>query len=220
MISTIQRPPIEPRPEFANILKLEETYSTGESDRAAERINRRFDRLMRQSGVSMAPGVVLRLCILGAITLSGTAFLIWENFLLTAVAAELGALLPISALMLLRARRQSKLRKQMPPMIDAFARVARGGYSWPRCLEIVAADTPAPLGDEIRQAVRRWEMGLGVDGALGELPERTGLPSMGMLVATLNIHDRVGGDLENALENLAKRVRERAVAQKRRPRRP
>jgi tight adherence protein B len=219
MISTIQRPPIEPRPEFANILKLEETYATGERDSAADRINRRFDRMMRQSGVSTAPGVVLRLCILGAITLSGTAFLLWENFLLTAVAAEVGALLPIGALMLLRARRQSKLRNQMPSMLDAFARVARGGYSWPRCLEIVAADTPAPLGVEIRQAVRRWEMGLGVDGALGELPERTSLPSMGMFVATLNIHDRVGGDLETALDNLAKRIRERATAKKRRPRR-
>ena len=67
-------------------------------------------------------------------------------------------------------------------------------------LETAAADTPVPLADEIGLALRRLRMGVDVEAAFSDLPERTGLPAMSVLVTALAHHDRTGCDLVPLLE--------------------
>jgi tight adherence protein B len=111
--------------------------------------------------------------------------------------------------MIVRNRRQTEMLKQLPAMLDELARAARTGRSLEKCLALVADDTPQPLGGELRRCTRRIDLGMSITDALGELPERTGLPSTNVFVSALAVHRETGGDLVKVLERLAQTLRSR-----------
>lgn len=200
---------IPPRPEFSAILREQETYAAGESDDVGNRINSWFDLLMIQSGMGITPSMVLALCLLSGIALGGLVFVIQENPITTAIAAFFGFVAPIVIAVLMRARRQSVMMNQMPPMIDELARAAKTGRSVEACLQVVANDTPSPLGQELRRCTDRIAMGLPLNDAMEELPYRTGLVSASVLGTALGVHRETGGDLVRVLERLSQTIRDR-----------
>ncbi len=209
MSTDILSRPIDRRPEFADILREDLRYSTGAADSTSERINGWFDDLMLQSGLGFAPVVLLLLSLLSALALGGTAFVLQENMLSTAFGTAIGFLLPTVVVSLLRSRRQKLILKQLPAMIGELARAARTGRSLEQCLHLVAIDTPNPLGGELLVCHRRLAMGLHPHAALGDLPHRTGVQTLSVLVTALTVHHQTGGDLVRVLDRLANTVRDR-----------
>ena len=214
--STLSRLRIEPQPEFAQILRDQPFAAPSDPARRAdqldsgERINRAFDRLLVQSGTRLSGGVVLRLCLLTAVAAGGAVFVVSENFLATAVATSVGAIIPVAALTIRRARRLSRLAEQFATLGEQILRATRVGSRLEPSLEQIAARTEAPLGDELRLALRRRQLGMGLAEALAELPERTGLSEAQVLVTALRLAERRGGDLAPALETFAESLRNQA----------
>jgi tight adherence protein B len=203
-------PRILPRAEFVGILKVEERFATQPAaESTGERLNGWFDRLMVQSGTGTSPTALLMLCVVAAVALGGAAFVIRENLLLAGIAAVIGACVPVGTAMVMRSRRQSKILKQMPDMVGEMARAARTGRSLEQCVDVVAADTDGPLGDELKLCHRRMQMGLAVDAAFAELPERTGVVSLSIFTMALAVHQQTGGDLVSVLDRLARTIRDR-----------
>jgi len=200
---------LEPRPEFAAILRTTKTYSTGAADAPGDRVNGTFDRLMLQSGISVTPPVMLLLCLLTAIAFGGAAFVVQEHLLSASAATLIGAMLPIGMVIIQRNRRQSEMLRQMPGMVSELARAARTGRSLEHFFATVAADTAFPLGHELQLCSRRMEMGLSLADALRDIPERTGLTSMHVLVTALSVHQETGGDLVKVLDRLSHTIRDR-----------
>jgi tight adherence protein B len=203
---TANRLRIEPRPEFAKIVRVEKSFAAAESGGSATGINGRFDRSVLQSGTTASPDVILRLCILGGVTGGGALFVATGNLLWTALALALGAALPIAVLLVARTLRLRRIERQIPPLIDGLLQAARNGCGLAKSLEMAAIETRAPLADEIGLAVRRLRMGIGIEAAFEDLPERTGLAGMRMLVAALANHEQTGCDLVSLLERLSSRV--------------
>jgi len=202
-------PPIRSRPEFAGILRDDRTFASGDADDTAQRLNGWFDTLMVQSGLQIGPTVLLLLCLLGALTLGGAVFVVQENLLAMAVSAGMGCVLPIVVAIIARSRRQKNILEQLPEMIDELARAARTGRSLEHCLQLVADDTPHPLGGELQLASRRVQMGIGVGESVRDLPRRTGVVSLNVLVMALVVHGQTGGDLVSVLERLSRTIRDR-----------
>ncbi|HCS53301.1 type II secretion system F family protein [Rubinisphaera sp.] len=202
---------IKSRPEFADIIKPQDQFATSDDTSGLNGINSWFDQLMVQSGLPMAPIAALMLCGLFAITVGGLIFVLLEDPLATAIGLLLGFAIPIAILLAMRSRRQSMILRQMPPMIDELARAARTGRSLDQCLEMVAEDTPAPLGDEMDHCVRKLQMGVTMNEALYELPERTGVNGLRILATALSVHQQTGGDLVRVLERLSKTLRDRSL---------
>jgi tight adherence protein B len=209
--STFERLRIEPRPEFADILR-DERFAASSAGRAdsAEQINRAFDRLILQSGTRLSGALVLRLSLLVGLACGGAVFVFSGNLLATGLATGAGVLVPIAELAVRRSRRGARLAEQFPSLVEQLLRVARAGRRLESSLEQIAARTPAPLGDELRLALRRTRLGLSLGEALGELPERTGLAGMQVLVAAIKLSERHGGDLADSLDRLSQSLRERA----------
>jgi tight adherence protein B len=109
----------------------------------------------------------------------------------------------------IRSRRQTAILNQLPGMIGELARAARTGRSLEQCLELVANDTPAPLGTELKLCSGRLAMGLSPEAAFRDLPERTGVQTLNVLVTALVVHHRTGGDLVRVLDRLAHTIRDR-----------
>ncbi len=203
--------PIPPKPEFAGIVREEEPWALEPEEKFSGRINSGFERLLLQAGLRGEAGTVLYFCMLAALAVGGVCWVVWENPLLAAVGVLLGALLPVAVVLGMRARRQRQLLEQLPGAIDELARAAKTGRSLEQCLRVVAQDTPAPFGDELKECVHRLDLGLGISEAFQELPDRTGLVAARLLVTTLSVHEQTGGDLVKVLERLAHTLRDRLM---------
>ncbi len=206
-------PTIEARPEFADILRQEEHFSTGESDSASEQINGWFDKLMIQSGLEMAPSMLLLTCICSAILVGGLAFVFQENMLTTGLGAGLGAIIPIGIVMLIRNRRQKTMMNQMPGMIEELSSAAKTGRSINQCFEQVADNTDSPLGDELKRTAAKSKLGVPLPQALSGMWDRTGLVSLNLLSTALTVHHSTGGNIVRVLNRLQKSVQDRIAFQ-------
>ena len=186
---------IQPRPEFAGILKPAESFGSGQSRGLADGINGWFDTLMLQSGMEAASPLMPLWSLYTGIALGGLLFVIHENLLSTAIAAMTGFLLPIAVVMMLRARRQKIILAQIPRMMDELIRTIQSGRGVEHGLRMAADNTPAPLGPELKLATQRIELGLPLAEAILELPRRTGLSMFHSFNAALVEQQRTGGDL-------------------------
>lgn len=203
--------PIEPRPEFAEILREDQRFADPERDDLSNNVNGWFDSLMVQSGMELSPTVLTLLCVFGAVTVGGGVFVVKEDLLLAAFGGVVGFVLPVVAATVVRYRRVSSMMRQLPATLDELARVAKTGRSLEQCFARVASDTPKPLGDELQLCAARMQMGMSVSEALSGLPERTGLSTLNVLVTALSVHQQMGGDLVNVLDRLARTVRDRLL---------
>lgn len=196
-------------PEFAGILRQQETFASGDSKDVGNQINSWFDLLMIQSGIALSPSMVLALCLCSGVALGGMAFVVQEDPISSAIAAFLGFIAPVLVALIMRSRRQTIMLNQMPPMIDELARAAKTGRSLEACLQVVANDTPAPLGAELRRCTDRIAFGLPFNQAMEDMPIRTGLISTSVLATALGVHRETGGDLVHVLQRLSATIRDR-----------
>jgi len=200
---------IESRPEFAGILRRSENFGTGEGKKLDDRLNNWVDRTLLQSGLELSPIMLLMFSIFLGITLGGIVWVIQENLLGAAFALMVGMAIPMLYVMYAQSQRQKKIMDQLPEMVDELARAARTGRSIEQCFRLVADDTRVPLGHELRLCARRIDLGIPLKEALVDLPERTGVVSLQILVMALSVHMSTGGDLVVVLERLAHTLRER-----------
>lgn len=209
MPSQLHPGPVMAQPGFSGILKEDVRFSTGESAGPGEAVNGWFDRLMLQSGLRTAPSVWLLLCALTGMSLGGLLFVVTESLPTTIFGFLLGLAAPLALASYFRNRRQNQIMEQLPGMAEELARAARTGRNVEHSFRMVAADTPSPLGDELRLAVRRTEMGLDLGSAVRDLFERTGVSTLTMFSSAISVHQETGGDLIQVLERLAAAVRDR-----------
>jgi tight adherence protein B len=141
----------------------------------------------------------------------GLIFVVQENPLTAAMGLGIGCLIPLLYVMIARIRRQRLMTQQLPSMIEELARAAKTGRSIDQCCAMVAEDTPEPLGSEMRICVRQMQMGEDVATSMRDLPERTGLIALTILVTSLAVHQQTGGDLVTVLERLAQTIRDRLL---------
>ena len=203
--------PIESQPTFAGILRHQERFSEPDDTGLSKQINAGFDRMMIQSNLDISPLTVVMLCILGGIVFGGLILVLQENLLSASVGLALGSVVPLLYVFFARMKRQRLMTQQLPGMIEEMARAAKSGRSIDQCCAIVASDTPEPLGSELRVCARRMEMGQDIATAMHDLPDRTGLVALNILVTSLSVHQTTGGDLVMVLERLAATIRDRLL---------
>jgi tight adherence protein B len=196
-------------PEFSGLLKDDNQFARGDSDGIGESFNGWFDTLMIQSGIRTAPSLWLGLCLLCSLALGGVVLVATERPFVTVAAALIGLSVPMIGALIARSRRQKAIMEQLPGMADELSRCARSGRNLEHSFMLVAADTPSPLGDELRVSARRMEMGLDVGSAVRDLTTRTGVSTLTMFTSALTVHQDTGGDLISVLERLATAVRDR-----------
>ena len=202
-------PVLKPEASFAGILREQDHFASPQDVGLTADMNSAFDKLVLQSGVEMSATMLTALCFGCCMVMAGSVFVMTDNLLLAAMAAGLGAALPIIFTSLIRSRRQKLIMEQMPPMVDELARAAKTGRSLEQCLELVAHDTPSPLGDELRICTRKQAMGVGLGTALADLPARTGIVSMNVFTMALTVHQQTGGDLVTVMDRLSRTIRDR-----------
>jgi tight adherence protein B len=126
---------------------------------------------------------------------------------LVAVIAGLG--LPRWVLGFLQKRRIGKFLLEFPNAIDIIVRGIKSGLPLGDCIRIIAAEAQEPLRSEFRAIVEAQTMGLSIGEACGRLFKRMPIPEANFFVIVIQIQQKAGGNLSEALGNLSRVLRDR-----------
>jgi tight adherence protein B len=164
---------------------------------------------LEQAGLSMTPkkyyigsaifGVVLALVLLVA-----------TSWYIAAVALFVGTFgLPRWFLKQMTKRRQAKFIKEFPNAIDIIVRGVKSGLPLGDCFRIVASEAQEPVKTEFRSILEMQTVGLPLGEAVDRLYARLGLSEANFFSIVIAIQSKSGGNLSEALGNLAHVLRER-----------
>lgn len=127
-----------------------------------------------------------------------------------ATALLVGALgLPRWVLSKLIKRRQRKFQSELANAIDVIVRGVKSGLPLNECLQIIARESPEPIGGEFRYVVEQMRVGVPLHEALDRLMVRMPLSEVKFLAIVIGIQQQAGGNLSEALGNLSGVLRDR-----------
>ena len=109
----------------------------------------------------------------------------------------------------LTSRRQNKFSAELANAIDIVTRGMKSGLPLNECLAVISRESEEPLGGEFREVVEQQRVGVSLSEALDRLTTRMPLPEVKFLAIVIAIQQQAGGNLSEALGNLADVLRDR-----------
>jgi len=118
---------------------------------------------------------------------------------------------PITSLVLklIRKRRMKRVDEQLPGALRLIAGALKAGLAMPQALEVAASEIPSPLGDELQMVSDRIKLGATVEEAMEVFGERLPTEDILLLVQSIDVLRRTGGNLVEILDLLSRTVDER-----------
>ena len=117
--------------------------------------------------------------------------------------------LPRWVLNFLTARRKKMFTKEFAGAIDVIVRSVRSGLPTNEALRIVARETPDPVGSEFSRLVDGLKVGVTLEQGLKKMHESMPTAEVGFFSIVMTIQAKSGGNLSEALSNLAFVLRDR-----------
>lgn len=176
-----------------------------------ERVDRgrRLATRLERAHVALRPGEFALVTLVGG-TLAGlwlgAVSGIWPLAAAPVVAA------PVVGSLWLDARVSSRrrvLEQQLPDVLTGLAASVRGGHPLLRATELLAAESPDPIGVELDRVLAETRLGVPVVDAFARFAERSALEDLTWVVEAIRIQQAVGGKLADLLFTLADHLRER-----------
>jgi tight adherence protein B len=117
--------------------------------------------------------------------------------------------LPRWVLYLLKMRREKAFTREFAPAIDAIVRSVKSGLPVNEALKIVSTEIGEPVAGEFKLLVEGLKLGVTMEDGLKRMYERMPTPEVNFLGIVLSIQQKSGGNLSEALSNLAGVLRDR-----------
>jgi tight adherence protein B len=171
----------------------------------------RLNLIIAQAGQSIAASKLIALsCVTFVIASLLGAKLHFVSALFSGlILGLLGGAIPL--LVILRKRRKAieEFEGQFPEALDFISRSMRAGHGFSIALEMLAADSPDPLGAAFRQVSNDLQLGSALDVALGKLLIQVPTVDVRFFVSSVLLQQETGGNLGEILGKLALIIRER-----------
>jgi tight adherence protein B len=168
-----------------------------------------LDTWLRQSGQAYTLGSFLAMVLLiGCV--AWMAALLFNMYWPIAIGVGIVAsAVPILLLASTRRKRLHKFDAQLPDALDLMSRALRAGHAFPSAMEMVATESPDPIGGEFHTAFEEINYGVSTHDAMMNLTRR--VPSMDLryFVVSVLLQRETGGNLAELLDNLSHLIRER-----------
>lgn len=184
------------------------------ADRRAQRsrLERHLEGRIERAKVDLSVGELALTMLVFASGVTALAFALpgTVNPLLALVAAPLGALIPLQWLRLRAARIQRRFRDQLPDTVVLLANALSAGLSFPQAMLQIARDASEPTRGAFEVVSRELALGAAQDQALERLAQRHPSEELELVVAAVNVHQQIGGNLPKILDTIAATLRERS----------
>lgn len=163
-----------------------------------------------QAGLTLSPGVFIATCCLLGLVVFIFVYFLTESVGVSALCAILPQIfVPTQLIAFLSRRRIQKFIMQFPMALEAIVRGARGGLPLNDCFVLIAEESAEPLRGEFRFIVDAQSVGLTLSEAVERTAERISCPEMVFFSLVLNVQQTTGGNIAEALSNLARILRDR-----------
>lgn len=166
--------------------------------------------LIFQAGMTISPGAFIRnSCIFGA-GLFVLLLITQVPFYFAGIFAVAGAyLLPRLYVLRRRKKYQNMFLDELPNAVEAIVRGVKTGLPLNDSMRVVAKDTKEPVRSEFGRVLDQQAFGFSMTEAVQVLLDRVPLPEVNFFVVVISVQQQAGGNLSEALGNLARVLRNR-----------
>lgn len=190
---------------------VQETLKELEQKQKEQRAKMTLKRRLEQAGLAVTPRVFHGVSIAIGLALGLIAFVLHVNppwvALLIAFAAGFGV--PRWVVGFMSGMRKKKFAAEFANAIDIIVRGVKSGLPLGECLQIIARESQSPLKEEFQAIVDAQKMGVTLDQSLARMYDSMPVPEVNFFAIVLTIQQKTGGNLSEALGNLAAVLRGR-----------
>ena len=138
------------------------------------------------------------------------SFLVVKSLLVIPLAGFAFAFgVPRWVLVFLKNRREKAFTEEFAPAIDTIVRSVKSGLPVIEALKVVGSEIPEPVGGEFRLLTEGLKVGVSMEDGLKRMFERMPTAEVNFFGIVMSIQQKAGGNLSEALGNLAGVLRER-----------
>ena len=169
-----------------------------------------FNKLLLQSGTSIgAKKLIILMLFLGTASFISVYFFD-RTFIFPILAFVVGGVVfPVLWLLTLRRRRRDKIEAQLPESLDVLQRSLYAGHPLSVAIAMVSRELPDPIGSEFGITSDEMTFGLGLETALENMGARIGQIDVSLMMISVSIQSKTGGNLAELLSKLTAVIRDR-----------
>ncbi len=186
--------------------------SLKDQERQAKKAQLTLANKLLQAGLSITPPTYYVACgVIGVVVMLAVVILRQPIWAAPCLGAAAGAGLPMWVIGFLAKRRIKKFTEAFSDAMDIIVRGIKSGLPVHDCLKIIGRETPEPLAGEFRRLMESIGMGMTFDQALERMYERTPTSELRFFSIVMNVQQKTGGNLAEALGNLSAVLRARKL---------
>ena len=165
---------------------------------------------LEMADISKPPGVVVSWIFFMAVLAFGLGTVLTRN---VATGLLLAVLVPVTAKIMLRIRAGKRRRlygKQLDNTLRIVSAALRAGQSLPIALNSVAADSGAPMSEEITRIINENRLGRDLVEAMKDSSDRMDNEDFLWFAEAVEVQRDAGGNLNDIIDTVAETIRDRA----------
>ncbi|MCG7344141.1 type II secretion system F family protein [Sporosarcina sp. ACRSL] len=168
------------------------------------------EKLLLQSGVNLSLGELFigRVIIVILVLMIGNYYEM--NFLIVAIMGVIGFYLPIFYVKRRRKKRLELASYQLGEALGVIANAMRAGFSFMQAMKMVADEIEEPLGPEFLKTLQEINLGLSYEDAFQNLLDRLPEKELEIVLNTLIVQRKTGGNMAYLLETMQNIIFDRA----------
>jgi tight adherence protein B len=189
---------------------VQELLKELEKTQAAKKVRPSMRRRIEQAGLTITPRTFWILSATAGLVVSAVCLLAHQPYYVVIPAGfAVGGGLPRWILSFLRNRRIKKFTREFANAIDVIVRSVKSGLPTMEALKIVAKEAPDPVGPEFANLCEGLKVGVSLEQGLKRMLERMPTSEVAFFMIVMTIQQKSGGNLSEALGNLAGVLRDR-----------
>lgn len=166
--------------------------------------------LIFQAGMTISPATFIRNSVIFGAVLFVVLLIVQVPYYFSAIFALAGGyLLPRLYVMRRRKKYQNMFLDELPNAVEAIVRGVKTGLPLNDSMRVVAKDTKEPVRSEFGRVLDQQSFGFSMTEAVQVLLDRVPLPEVNFFVVVISVQQQAGGNLSEALGNLARVLRNR-----------
>ncbi|HYK38273.1 type II secretion system F family protein [Alloacidobacterium sp.] len=169
----------------------------------------RLSRLLYQANLKWTAGALILTSVTCCVIPAYLMYVRSTGVILALLIGALSGFTPFVYVLWKRKKRFDKFEAELPEALDMMVSALRVGQSLVSALDLVAKESPDPVGSEFRICCEEQNYGLELRTALHNLQSRVPLQDLNMVATAILIQKETGGNLAEVLDKVANVIRER-----------
>lgn len=164
--------------------------------------------MLRVLKMKISVSAFLLVCIIASII----SYFWLETYIPKIVALIISILLGVTPLIFLRfsyKRYMSKFSEYLPNALSIISGSIKVGHGLETAIESVSKTAPYPVNEEFRTIIAEMKLGVSLSDSMTNLNSRIQNDELKILITGIAVHQDLGGNLSEILDNLEKTIRDR-----------